>query len=219
MNKHKRKSKTAITDAGIDDYANSHTTAESDDLLKLIKSSDEELEFIDMISGRQVGQLLRTLIRVGGAERVLEIGTFTGYSALMMAEVLPATGELITIEMNIRYQALAEKHFFLYDKKGVIRLIKGNAREVMPHMNEKFDLIYIDADKISYPFYYEQAIRLIKQNGVVVVDNTLWDGTVLKPDNPKAEALDRFNKLVHKDPRVEQVLLPVRDGLLIINKV
>ena len=111
MKKHRGKPIVPITDPKIDVYSENHTTSESDDIKNLIESSDNELEYIDMLSGRVVGQLLKILIKITGAKRVLEIGTFTGYSALTMAEALPENGEVITLEMNLRYQKLAQKHF------------------------------------------------------------------------------------------------------------
>jgi caffeoyl-CoA O-methyltransferase len=195
------------------------TTVESDAILKLIKNSEEELEYTDMLSGRVVGQLLRNLVAVGGAKRILEIGTFTGYSALMMAEVLPDDGEIITIEMNMRYQELAEKHFDMHPDGSKINLVKANAREYVPVLKPHFDLIYIDADKIYYPEYYNLTVPLLRENGLLIADNVLWDATVLDPQDPKAEAMHRFNERVHNDPRTEQVLLPVRDGVTVIRKL
>lgn len=219
MKKHRNDPVAEITDERIDSYADELSSSEPDHIQELIRSSDEELEFIDMLSGRQVGQLLRTFIRSLNARRVLEIGTFTGYSALMMADLMPEDAELITIEMNLRYQALAEKHFKDYDEKEIIQLIRGNAREVIPELQGPFDLIYLDADKVSYPFYFQESIRLLRTNGLLVADNTLWDGTVLQPEDHKASRIHEFNKMVSEDKRVEQVLLPVRDGVTVITKL
>lgn len=194
------------------------TTAESEQIKELVASSDQELEFIDMLSGNLVGQMLKMLIKLSGAKRVLEIGTFTGYSALMMAEALPSEGQMITIEMNLRYQELAEKHFERFDVENKIRLLKGNAQELMDELEGEFDLVFLDADKISYPLYFEKSIAKLKSGGMLIVDNVLWNGTVLHPDDEKAAALDQFNKMVADDLRVEQVLLPVRDGLSLIRK-
>lgn len=194
------------------------TTAESEQIKELVASSDQELEFIDMLSGNLVGQMLKMLIKLSGAKRVLEIGTFTGYSALMMAEALPSEGQVITIEMNLRYQELAEKHFERFDAENKIRLLKGNAQELMDELEGEFDLIFLDADKISYPLYFEKSIAKLNSGGILIVDNVLWNGAVLHPDDEKAAALNHFNKMVVDDLRVEQVLLPVRDGISLIRK-
>ncbi|MEX0722921.1 MAG: class I SAM-dependent methyltransferase [Gracilimonas sp.] len=218
MKKHRHKPIVQITAEEIEQYALAMTTEESHQVQELVASSAAKLDYIDMLSGNLVGQLLRLLIKVSGAKRVLEIGTFTGYSALMMAEALPEDGEITTIEMNIRYQELAEQHFDEFDSNGKISLIKGNAREIVGELDEYFDLVYLDGDKISYPFYFEQYVNKLKEGGLMVIDNALWNGTVLEPEDQKAEALHRFNKQVADDDRVEQVLLAVSDGVTIIRK-
>lgn len=195
------------------------TTNESEQVKDLIASSRSELEYVDMLSGNLVGQLLKMLIKISGAKRILEIGTFTGYSAIMMAEAIPEDGEIITIEMNILYQELAERHFKKFDTQNKITLMKGNAQELIEDTDGYFDLIFLDADKVSYSFYYEKALKKLEPGGLLVADNVLWNGTVLDPSDHKAESLHQFNKKVMEDERVEQVLLPVRDGLTIIRKI
>lgn len=202
----------------IEKYALEMTTPESEALKSLVSSSGAELEYIDMLSGNLVGQLLKVLIQISGAKRVLEIGTFTGYSALTMAEALPDNGKVVTLEMNQRYQDLALKHFDEYDKNEKIQLLKGNAKELINELEGLFDLIFIDADKLSYEFYYEHTIDKLNTGGLIVVDNVLWGGAVLEPKDQKAEALDVFNRKVAQDSRVEQVLLPLRDGVTLIRK-
>lgn len=218
MKKHGRESIVQITDPDIENYARSMTSPESDVIKRLVESSTENLEFIDMLSGNLIGQLLKMLVRLTKAKRILEIGTFTGYSALMMAEVMPDDGEIITIEMNMKFQELAEKHFEELDSGRKIRLLKGNAQELIGELTGTFDLIFIDADKISYQLYYERSLELLSAHGLIVVDNVLWGGTVLKPIDHKAEALHKFNESVSNDDRVDQVLLPLRDGLTLISK-
>jgi caffeoyl-CoA O-methyltransferase len=218
MKKHRDKSIVQITSPKIEEYARAMTTFESEDVKALVASSDEALEYIDMLSGNLVAQMLRMLIQVSKARRILEIGTFTGYSAIVMAEVIPDDGEIITMEMNLRYQELALKHFRQFDHQNKITLLEGNARELIPELRGDFDLIFIDADKLSYEDYFIQTLPLLKQGGLMVVDNVLWDGMVLDPEDHKAQALHEFNKMVSQDDRVEQVMLPVRDGLTIIRK-
>lgn len=219
MKKHRHNPIVQITDQRIEEYSLRMTTDESERIKDLVASSRSELDYIDMLSGNLVGQILKMLIKVSGAKRILEVGTFTGYSAVMMAEALPEDGEIITIEMNILYQELAERHFKMFDEGNKITLMKGNAQELIKDIEGFFGLIFLDADKVSYSFYYEQALKKLESGGLLVVDNVLWNGTVLEPSDHKAEALDQFNGLVQQDKRVEQVLLPVRDGLTVIRKI
>ena len=216
MKKHRGKPIVQITDPQIDDYAENHTSSESQDLLDLIQSSDEELQYIDMLSGRVVGQLLKLLVAISGARRILEIGTFTGYSALSMAEALNGEGEVVTIEMNLKYQKIAQRHFDSSKAGHLIHLIKGNAQKVMEDLEGVFDLVYLDGDKLRYQYYYDQVLPHLRSGGLIIADNVLWDGTVLKPEDPKAEAIHAFNEYVLNDDRVEQVLLPIRDGVNVI---
>jgi caffeoyl-CoA O-methyltransferase len=218
MKKHRHRPIVQITDPKIDRYSEEHTTSESEDIQNLIKSSDDELQYIDMLSGRVVGQLLKMIVKISGAKRILEIGTFTGYSAIMMAEALPEEGELITLEMNLRYQELAQKHFDASNAGYKIKMMKGNAQETIKELKGIFDLVYLDGDKLRYEFYYEEVLPLLNSGGLIVADNVLWDGTVLDPEDAKAEAISAFNKKVADDDRVEQVLLPVRDGVNVIRK-
>lgn len=219
MKKHRGKPVVPITDQEIDIYAEEHTSPESDELLKLIKSSDDELQYIDMISGRIVGQLLKMLVKISGAKRVLEVGTFTGYSAISMAEALPEDGEVVTLEMNFRYQTLAQKHFDASKVGSKVRMIPGNAQKSIETLEGVFDLVYLDGDKLRYEFYFDKLLPLLKAGGLIVADNVLWDGTVLNPEDNKAQAIADFNKFILNDERVEQVLLPIRDGVNIIRKL
>lgn len=219
MKKHRGKPVVQITHPEIEKYAENHTSPDSVQLEKLIDLSDRELDYIDMLSGPIVGQLLKMIVQISGAKRILEIGTFTGYSALKMAEALPEDGELITLEMNLRYQKIAEDHFREFDIHKKIKLIKGNAQTSIEKLEGHFDLIFLDADKLRYQFYFEKSLELLKSGGLIIADNVLWDGTVLNPDDPKSQSLADFNQSVAEDSRVEQVLLPIRDGVTIIRKV
>ncbi len=219
MKKHRNKSIVQITDPNIEKYAEEHTSGESEFIQKVISSSDDQLQYIDMLSGRLVGQLLKMMVKVSGAKRILEIGTFTGYSALMMAEALSEDGEIITLEMNLKYQKIAQSHFDKYDTKKKIKMIKGNAQNTILDLTGNFDLVYLDGDKLRYSYYYEKIIPLLNSGGLIIADNVLWDGTVLHPEDKKAKAIDEFNKLVRDDSRVEQVLFPIRDGVNVITKL
>ena len=219
MKKHRDKPIVQIINPKIEEYSHKYTTPESEDAQELIRSSDKALEFIDMLSGKVVGQFLKMMVKLTGAKRILEVGTFTGYSALMMAEALPEDGEVITIEMNFKYQEIAQDHFDKYKAGEKIKMIKGNAQDLINRLDGEFDLVFLDGDKLQYPFYFEACLPLIKSGGVIIADNVLWDGTVLNPEDEKAQAINEFNRLVAENSYVEQVLLTVRDGITIIRKL
>ncbi len=219
MKKHRGKPIVPISDLRIEKYAEEHSVQDSEELKALIKSSDEELEYIDMLSGAVVGGLLQQLIKISGAKKILEIGTFTGYSAIKMAEVLPKNGIIYTIEMNLRYQKLAESHFEKSKYSSKIKLIKGNAQDEIDRLNEELDFVYLDGDKLRYRFYVEKVLPKLKSGGLIIADNVLWDGMVLDPQDHKTQAIADFNQFVKEDPRVEVVLLPIRDGVSLIRKL
>lgn len=202
----------------IENYAWSHTTEESGAIQNLIEKSDRELEHIDMLSGRMVGQLLAMLIRILGAKNILEIGTFTGYSALYMAEALPEDGTIITCEYNQRYKAIAEEAFQNHIDGHKITLKMGPALETISTLDQLFDLIFLDADKINYVNYYNALIPKLTAGGLMVIDNVLWGGSVLEPSDEKSQAIHELNQLIAADGRVEQVMLTVRDGVMIVRK-
>lgn len=201
-----------------ENYAFDHTTEDSKLIEELISVSEEELEFTDMLSGRFVGRLLAILISMSGARRVLEVGTFTGYSALTMAGALPKNGELFTCEYNERYESIARKYFNKSDDGSKITLVMGKALETIPKIRGGFDFAFLDADKINYPDYYQMILPRLRQNGVMVVDNVFWGGHAIDRQGEKGEAIDHLNKMIAQDKSVEQVMLTVRDGLTILRK-
>jgi len=205
-----------ISDKEIGEYTIDHTSEEPDIVKKLVNVSEEDLEFTDMMSGRQVGILLRFFVSLIKPQRILEVGTFTGYSTLMMAQDLPEGSEILTLEMNPRYQNISKQFFSLPDYEKKIFQIMGNALEVIPKIEGHFDLIYLDADKIHYPEYYSLLKEKLSKNGYMLIDNVLWGGTVLDQQEKKAEAIHRMNQEIAADNTVEQVMLPVRDGLTIL---
>jgi caffeoyl-CoA O-methyltransferase len=200
-------------------YTEEHTQPESELLQELIEVTEQELVYSDMISGRVVGRFLAILVRTSGARRILEIGTFTGYSALMMAEALPKDGELITCEYNQRYEDIAKSFFQRSEHGHKIHLKMGPALETITDLKGPFDLVYLDADKINYPNYYRSAKPLIRKGGLMVIDNVLWSGSVVNPEDDKARAIDELNKLILADRDVENVLLSIRDGVQLVRKV
>lgn len=207
-----------IVNPQINAYIDSHTTPESDLLKQLIRKSEEELTYTDMISGRQVGQLLQMFIRTGKFRRILEIGTFTGYSAITMADVLPADGEVITLEMNERYQSISNPFFNKEPYNRKVKQIMGDARETLTTLEGSFDMVFIDAEKMHYLEYYEKTFPLLKNGGLMLIDNTLWNGGVLNGDTPKSKAIAEFNNTIRQDDRVDNLLLPVRDGVMVVYK-
>ncbi|MDR9367399.1 MAG: O-methyltransferase [Balneolaceae bacterium] len=202
----------------ISEYTESFTSEESKTLKELVQVSERELEYTDMLSGPQVGMLLKMLVQISGAKRILEIGTFTGYSAIWMADALSKDGTLITLEMNERYRDISRQFFEQEEYKTKIKQKMGNALEVIPALSGFFDLIFLDADKISYPTYYEILKPKLKTGGIFVIDNVLWGGEVLRPSDEKSRAIHKLNKMIRDDNDVDQVMIPVRDGITIVRK-
>lgn len=203
----------------IEEYAEAHTSEESELIRELVKVSNENLEYIDMLSGKVVGRFLAMLVKLSGAKRILEVGTFSGYSALSMAEALPDDGELITCEYNERYEKLARSFFEKSEHGNKINLKMGLAMETLGTLTGSFDFVFLDADKVNYPDYYEKILPMVNSGGLILIDNVLWSGDVLEPNDEKAKAIDRLNKMIKEDNRVEQVMLTVRDGLTLARKL
>lgn len=202
----------------VEQYAIKYTSEDSPIVQELVRASEDDLEFTDMLSGRQVGRLLAILIKISGARRVLEVGTFTGYSALTMAEALPKNGELFTCEYNERYENIARTFFNKSEAESKITLLMGKALENIPAISGSFDFVFLDADKINYPNYYEMILPRLDAGGIMVIDNMLWGGEVLDPKTEKAQAIDKLSRMVRDDKSVEQVMLTVRDGVTIVRK-
>lgn len=202
----------------LEQYALEHTTEETPIVRELIRESERDLEYTDMLSGRQVGRLLEILIKVSGARRVLEVGTFTGYSALTMAGALPEDGQLFTCEYNKRYENIARTFFEKSEEGSKITLLMGKALDTIPTIEGAFDFVFLDADKINYPNYYALILPRLNEGGLMVIDNVFWDGKVVDPEGAKAQAIDQLNKQIAGDESVEQVMLTVRDGLTIVRK-
>jgi caffeoyl-CoA O-methyltransferase len=168
--------------------------------------------------GRLEGTFLRLLVKLARARRVLEVGTFTGYSALMMAEGLPDDGELITCDIDPNAAAMAREFFARSPHGKKIHLRMGPALETLKTLQGPFDLAFIDADKTNYSAYYDAVVPLLRSGGLLVADNTLWSGRILNPVDPSDHALVAFNKKVAADPRVDKALLTVRDGMMLALK-
>lgn len=202
----------------IEEYAFNHTSYEGDLLKRLEDETYEKLEIPQMTTGRIEARLLKLLARLVNAKRILEIGTFAGYSALSMAEALPAEGELVTCEEDPVAIAFAKKYFDLSGNGKKIKQMEGPALESLKSINGPFDMAFIDADKENYSNYYEIILPMIRPGGLIAVDNVLWSGRVLDPKDKSDKAIHLFNERVIQDDRVESVLLTVRDGLNCIIK-
>ena len=205
-------------DENIEEYAFDHTSYEGDLLRQLEEETYEKLEIPQMTTGRIEARLLKLLARLVGAKRILEIGTFAGYSALSMAEALPEEGELVTCEMDPEAIIFAKKYFNLSSHGKKIKLMEGSALESLKKISGPFDMAFIDADKENYSNYYEAILPLIRSGGLMAIDNVLWSGRVLDPLDKSDKAIHQLNERVIQDERVESVLLTVRDGLNCIVK-
>lgn len=206
----------------LDEYTSNHTENEPGFLQKLNRDTHIKVLQPRMLSGHFQGRLLSLLSHLVRPCRVLEIGTYTGYSAICMAEGLTTDGKLITIDCNEDLCHIIQETIENSDYASKIEFICGEALRVIPQLNETFDLVFIDADKSNYFKYYEMVLPKVRSGGLIIADNVLWSGKVLDTkNNPDldTQALDKFNKRVHQDNRVQNVLLPVRDGLMVLRKI
>jgi caffeoyl-CoA O-methyltransferase len=204
----------------LDAYIEAHTTADDPLLAELATRTRAEQEAAQMLSGRVEGRLLETLVFALGAKRVLEFGTFTGYSALSMAAALPADGQLFTLELDAERAAFARSFMDRSPHGSKIEILVGPALESVARLDGPFDLAFIDADKPGYVDYYEAALERLAADGLIVADNTLWSGRVVdEADTSEATvAIRRFNDHVRDDARVRSVMLSVRDGVTLVRR-
>lgn len=205
----------------IEEYLEQHTTPMDEVLRELYRETHLHAMNPRMASGPVQGRFLQLLCQLMQPKKVLEIGTFTGFATICMARGMASDGVLTTIEANEEYEGVIRKYL---DRAGVadrVKLIIGDAKEVIPTLDGGFDLVFIDADKISYPKYYDLVMEKLNPGGVILADNVLWEGKVLNVDTKERDtkAIREFNEKVQHDPRVENVLLPLRDGLMMIRKV
>jgi caffeoyl-CoA O-methyltransferase len=209
----------SLVSEDVDRYASAHTTPLPSLLRELQEATAAQLgPAAQMISGQIEGTLLQLLALAVGARRILEFGTFTGFSAQMMAAALPDDGELITLDVDPKATALARSFWQRSEHGHKIQLRLGPALETAKTLRGPFDLVFIDADKQSYAAYYQAALPLLSPHGFIVVDNCLRRGRVLRPENEGDLATAAFNDLVQADERVINVLLPVRDGVMLIRR-
>lgn len=212
---------TPIVPEAIERYAHDHTTPRGALFDELRERTYATMKSPHMQVGRVEGAFLKTLCALAGARRVLEVGTFTGFSTLCMAEALPDDGELVTCDIDPEAVAVARSFFERspHGKKITVRL--GDAIDTISGLagGPPFDVVFLDADKERYSDYYELAIPMLRKGGILVADNTLWSGRVLAPSADTDRAIVAFNRRVADDPRVESVLVTVRDGMMIARKL
>ena len=204
----------------IEAYAQAQSMPESDAARALREETQCTMAYAQMLVGPLEGAFLKMVTQLVGARRVLEIGMFTGYSALCFAEALPDDGRVLTCEIDETSAALGRKHFANSPHGRKIEIRLGPALETMRDLIGLFDVIFIDADKVNYLNYYRRALDLLSPAGVILIDNVLWDGDVLKqpPPDEKTAAIQELNRTVANDPRVTAVLVTIRDGVLMIRK-
>jgi caffeoyl-CoA O-methyltransferase len=202
-------------DPAVEQFARDHTEPESELHARLREETYRIMDRPQMQVDAIEGRFLKMLVRLTGARTVLEIGMFTGYSALMMAEGLPEEGRLITCDVDPKAEAIARRYFSESPHGQKITVRMGPALETIKTLSGPFDLVFIDADKPNYSNYYEASLPLLKPGGLLVADNVLWSGKVLDPKDPDDHALVAFDRLVQSDPRVENVCLTVRDGMML----
>ena len=202
----------------IDTYVVNHSQKEPELLQQLNKETWQKVLNPRMLSGSYQGRLLSIISKLIHPKNILEIGTYTGYSALCLAEGMQKDGQLITIDKNEELENFAKKYFNKSAYKNQIQQVVGNALDVIPTLTQKFDLVFIDADKSNYINYFNLIIDNMNPGGVILSDNVLWSGKILedlKPNDVETKTLIAYNKLLNTDTRVETVLLPIRDGLTI----
>ncbi|MCC6448327.1 MAG: O-methyltransferase [Chitinophagaceae bacterium] len=209
-----------IVSEKINQYAEQHTDKESELLYELNRQTHLKTQLPFMISGHLQGRFLSMISKMIQPTSILEIGTFTGYSALCLAEGLKEDGRLITIDNHQEQAAIAQAYFDRSAYKNKIQLIIGNAMEIISTLNTDFDIVFIDPDKMNYSNYYDLVFDKVRSGGYIITDNVLFHGTVILEENinKNTRAIQQFNEKLSKDNRIENVLLPIRDGILISRK-
>jgi caffeoyl-CoA O-methyltransferase len=202
-----------------EEYAADHTTPMSALLEEVENFTLTRTPYPNMLTGRVEGRFLQLTVQLCGARHAVDIGTFTGYSALAMAEALPLNGDLLTIEHNLDYAKIAQDFFGRSPSGFKIKLRTGDALEILKSLpDEKTDLVFIDADKQNYGAYYSESMRILRNGGLILADNALWYGRIFDPKDDESRAMADFNELVNSDGRAEKLFLTIRDGIYLIRK-
>ena len=197
------------------DYCRQHSRADSPLLSEIEKYTWENEDVPQMISGPLVGKFLQSIIIMMNAKQIVEVGTFTGYSALQMAESIPGSGEIHTCELMEKHAKTAQAFFNRSEHGSKIIIHKGPALQSLEQLRSgNFDMAFIDADKANYLEYYKRCLTLVRSGGTIILDNMLWGGNVMNPKDVDSKSIRRTGDFIHKDKRVFNTLLPVRDGLM-----
>lgn len=201
------------------EYCETHSEKENDLLYQLNRETHLKIGSPRMLSGHLQGRVLSFLSKLIQPEHVLEIGTYTGYSALCLAEGLRETGKLITIDPNEETNVFARQFIDRSEYRTKIELIQGNAQMIIPSLKQNFDLVFIDADKKNYSTYFDLVIDKVNKGGLIIADNVLWSGKVLEAKKDEdTQLIHAFNEKIKADSRVTNVLLPIRDGLMLMRR-
>lgn len=211
-----------IINKEIEKYVEDYTSPEDQVMMALNRETHLKTYYPNMLSGSVQGKILEMFSRMIRPERILEIGTFTGYSALAMAKGMAENGKLITIDVNEELEGFVRKYIEESGLTEKIEFIIGNALEIIPELDETFDLVFIDADKEQYVDYFKLVLPKVRKGGFILADNVFWDGAVLEDDaksDKETMGIKAFNQFVKNEERVEQVILSVRDGLMLIRKL
>jgi len=203
----------------IHKYCKEHTASDNRLLSELERYTWDNEDVPQMISGQMVGKFLQSIIRMIAAQTIVEVGTFTGYSALQMAEAIPSHGEIHTCELMKKHAATAQSFFDKSDYGKKITIHQGPALKSLEILKAgNFDMAFIDADKSNYLEYYMRCLVLIRAGGVIILDNMLWSGSVIDPNDDDSKALRKTGDYIQEDTRVFNMLLPIRDGLMLCIK-
>lgn len=202
----------------LENYIEKHSAAEPELLQQLNKETYQKILQPRMLSGHFQGRVLSMLSKIINPKNILELGTYTGYATLCLAEGLKSDGTIDTIDINEELEDIQQKYFSASAFKDQIIQYVGNALDIVPTLNKKFDLVFIDADKENYINYWNLIVPMMNKGGIILSDNVLWSGKVLEDvqkNDKSTPILLEYNKIVNEDPRVETVLLPIRDGLTV----
>jgi predicted O-methyltransferase YrrM len=207
---------------GISDYAERYTQVESPVLKELNRETFAHVLVPRMLSGHLQGRVLSILSKMIKPKNILEIGTYTGYSAICLSEGLQPGGMVHTLEVNEELEEMIHRYLQKAGCEDKIKTYFGNAIEIIPFLNYSFDIVFIDADKENYSDYFDLAFPKVPVGGYIFADNVLWSGNVMKPESEmdtETKAIHAFNRKVHEDKRVENVIFPIRDGIMVMRKI
>lgn len=202
-----------LVDPEINKYAAYYSKHEPEYIRNVRKFTETQVENAQMLSGPLEGNFLKMVVQLTQAKKILELGTFTGYSALWMAEGLGEDGKITTCEASSEHAIIARRHFDESPHAKKIDIKFGPALESLETIHDTFDIVFIDADKTNYPTYYEKAMRIVRSGGSILIDNMLWSGKVLNPQDGSTKIIHELNRAISHDTRVQNILVTIRDGI------